>query len=118
MSFISNILTILVAIEFLFIMVIQTFQTTSDNTSRVFNIPKDVLKNKFNKTLMKNQGIYNGLIGILLLYRTLFANHPKEIVIPILIYTIIVAIYGAFTSQKSIIIKQGLLPIITLIVII
>ncbi|TPR19362.1 DUF1304 domain-containing protein [Apilactobacillus timberlakei] len=118
MSILSNIFTTLVAIEFIYIMFIQTIQTNSKNTRRIFKIPKDVLKNKFTVTLMKNQGVYNGLIGVLLLYGTFIAPHPKEIIIPILIYAIVVAIYGALTSQKSIIIKQGLLPIITLIIII
>lgn len=118
MSILSIIFTTLVAIEFIYIMFIQTIQTRSKNTSRIFQIPEGVLNNKFTVTLMKNQGIYNGIIGFLLLYGTFIAPHPKEVVIPILIYAILVAIYGALTSQKSIIIKQGLLPIITLIIII
>ncbi|TPR26459.1 DUF1304 family protein [Apilactobacillus micheneri] len=118
MSILSIIFTTLVAIEFIYIMFIQTIQTHSKNTSRIFKIPEGVLNNKFTATLMKNQGIYNGIIGILLLYGTFIAPHPKEIVIPVLIYAIVVAIYGALTSQKSIIIKQGLLPIITLIILI
>ncbi len=99
-------------------MFIQTFKTNSKNTIRIFKIPNSAINDKFTGTLMKNQGIYNGLIGFLLLYGIFIAPHPKEIVIPILIYAILVAIYGSLTSQKSIIIKQGLLPIIALISII
>ncbi|TPR39118.1 DUF1304 family protein [Apilactobacillus micheneri] len=118
MNILSKILTILVSIEFIYIMFLQTFQTVSKNTSRIFKIPKGTMNNNFTKILMKNQGIYNGLIGIILLYGAFIAPHPKEIIIPILIYAIMVAIYGAMTSQKMIIIKQGLLPIINLLIII
>ncbi|WP_318530562.1 DUF1304 family protein [Apilactobacillus micheneri] len=54
MSILSIIFTTLVAIEFIYIMFIQTIQTHSKNTSRIFKIPEGVLNNKFTATLMKN----------------------------------------------------------------
>ena len=73
------------------------------------------LKDENVNVLLKNQGVYNGVIGLLLLYGVIFASHPKEMVALLLIYIIIVAIYGGLTSDKSIMIKQGGLPIITLL---
>ena len=115
MNIISIILTVLVAVLFLYIMYLETFVTDSDSTSRVFNIDKEELKRPNLNTLFKNQGVYNGLIGVGLLYGTFFSKNPKEIVGMLLIYIILVAIYGGVTSDKKIILKQGGLPILALI---
>lgn len=115
MNIISIILTLLVAVLFFYIMYLETFATDSDSTSRVFNIDKEELKRPNLNTLFKNQGVYNGLIGVGLLYGTFFSKNPKEIIGMLLVYIILVAIYGSLTSDKKIILKQGGLPILALI---
>ena len=115
MNIISIILTVLVAVLFFYIMYLETFATDSESTSRVFNIDKEALKRPNLNTLFKNQGVYNGLIGVGLLYGTFFSKNPKEIVGMLLVYIILVAIYGGLTSDKKIILKQGGLPILALI---
>ena len=115
MNIISIILTVLVAVLFFYIMYLETFATDSDSTSRVFNMDKEELKRPNLNTLFKNQGVYNGLIGVGLLYGTFFSKNPKEIVGMLLVYIILVAIYGGLTSDKKIILKQGGLPILALI---
>ena len=115
MNIISIILTVLVAVLFFYIMYLETFATDSDSTSRVFNIDKEELKRPNLNILFKNQGVYNGLIGVGLLYGTFFSKNPKEIIGMLLVYIILVAIYGSLTSDKKIILKQGGLPILALI---
>ena len=115
MNIISTILTVLVAVLFFYIMYLETFATDSDSTSRVFNISKEELKRPNLNTLFKNQGVYNGLLGVALLYGTFISKNPKEIVGMLLVYIILVAIYGGLTSDKKIILKQGGLPILALI---
>ena len=115
MNIISIILIVLVAVLFFYIMYLETFATDSDSTSRVFNIDKEELKRPNLNTLFKNQGVYNGLIEVGLLYGTFFSKNPKEIVGMLLVYIILVAIYGGLTSEKKIILKQGGLPILALI---
>ena len=115
MNIISTILTVLVAVLFFYIMYLETFATDSDSTSRVFNISKEELKRPNLNILFKNQGIYNGLLGVALLYGTFISKNPKEIVGLLLVYIILVAIYGGLTSDKKIILKQGGLPILALI---
>ncbi|MER2146472.1 MAG: DUF1304 domain-containing protein [Aerococcus urinaeequi] len=115
MSAITTVLTILVALEFFYIMYIQTITTTSVQTSRVFNMGRDELKGKSLNTLLKNQGIYNGLIGVGLLYALFFSNSSIEIVRMLFVYIILVATYGSFTSSKKIILTQGGLAILALI---
>lgn len=115
MNIISTILTVLVAVLFFYIMYLETFATDSDSTSRVFNISKEELKRPNLNTLFKNQGVYNGLLGVALLYGSFISKNPKEIVGMLLVYIILVAIYGGLTSDKKIILKQGGLPILALI---
>ncbi|MCS4486881.1 DUF1304 domain-containing protein [Staphylococcus americanisciuri] len=115
MSILSTILVVLVALEFFYIMYLETINPTSDTTSRVFNIEKKKLQDDNIQTLLKNQGVYNGLIGMLLLYGTFISSNPKEICMALLVYIIGVALYGGISSDKSIFFKQGTLPILALI---
>ena len=115
MSTITIILIMLVAILFFYIMYLETFATDSDSTSRVFNIAKEELQRPSLNTLFKNQGVYNGLIGVGLLYGIFLSKNSKEIVGLLLVYIILVAIYGGLTSDKKIILKQGGLPMLALI---
>ncbi len=81
MSTLSFILTLFVAIEFLYILVLQTFLTTSKKTSQLFKIEQQVLQQDKLKTLMKNQGVYNGLLGILLLYGLFFLTTLESLLL-------------------------------------
>lgn len=107
MSILSTILTTVVALEFFYIFYIQTIKTTSSTTSRIFNMHQNELKQKSLNTLLKNQGVYNGLIGLGLIYSTFFATASLEITRLILIYIILVALYGSITSSRKIILTQG-----------
>ena len=115
MTVISTILVTLVALEFFYIMYIETIQTTSETTRSVFHLTAQDLENEKIQTLLKNQGIYKGLIGVLLLYGTYFSHHALEINFLILGYIILVAAYGCLTSDKKIILTQGGLAILALL---
>lgn len=74
MSIFTTILASIVAIEHLYIMYLETFATHSDSTSRVFNMEKEELQRKSVTTLFKNQGIYNGLLAVFLIYGIFTGN--------------------------------------------
>lgn len=114
MSIITIILGTLTALEFFYIFYLETMATSSDSTARVFKMSKEELERKSVNTLFKNQGVYNGLIGVLLLL-SIFVFPSVTWAKLILGYIIFVAIYGAMTSDKMILIKQGGLAILTLI---
>jgi len=117
MSSLTFILSLIVAVEHLYIMYLETFATTSKRTAKTFNMSENTLENHNVQVLFKNQGVYNGLIAIALLYGLFFSHQKTEIVAIFLIFVIIVAIYGSITSSKLIILKQGgpaILAIITL----
>ena len=113
MSTLITILAILVALEHLSIMLLETIATSSESTSRVFGISIDQLKSKTIATLLKNQGIYNGLIAVLLFV----AVWQQDLLWTRLLlgYVVLVALYGSLTSKPNIILKQGGLAILGLI---
>lgn len=103
-----QVLACLVAVEFFYIMYLETFATTSKKTAEVFQMDQEELSRPSANTLFKNQGIYNGLLAVLTL---IVAFALGKIVLQlVLAHMILVAAYGAVTSQ------QGGLPILTLIV--
>lgn len=116
MNVLIIILSTLVALEFFFIMYLETFATTSSRTAKTFSMSKDDLENEKIRTLLKNQGIYNGLIGLGILYLLIFTKNYNGSLLAIMIYIILVALYGSFSSgNKSIFFKQGTLAVIVAI---
>ena len=110
MNIFTKILSVLVALEFLYIFYLETIATTSDKTSNVFGMTKDELGQKNVNVLFKNQGVYNGLLSVLILL-AVFVFASKAAVICLMA----VALYGSFTSNPKIILMQGGLAILTLI---
>lgn len=109
-----QVLACLVAVEFFYIMYLETFATTSKKTAEVFQMDQKELSRPSVNTLFKNQGIYNGLLAVLTL---IAAFALSKIVLQLLLaYMILVAAYGAVTSQPKILLMQGGLPILTLTV--
>ena len=76
---------LLTAALFGYIIYLETFATTSP-AARVFKPSQEQRSEPRFNVLMRNQGIYNGCIAV--------------------------AAYGALTSNKSILLKQGGLPIL------
>ena len=111
MSLITKIFAVLVALEFLYIFYLETLATASD---KVFGMTADELKRDSVNTLFKNQGVYNGLISVLILI-AVFAFSSKTALIFLMIYIVAVALYGSLTSNPKIILMQGGMAILTLI---
>ena len=74
MSIFTVTLAILVALEFFYIMYLETFATASKITARVFNMTQEELEKESVNTLFKNQGVYNGLIAVLVFYPRFFLD--------------------------------------------
>ena len=114
-SIVNKILMTASGVLFLYIMLLETFMTDSESTARVFKMTVRDLRGKNLNTLLKNQGIYNGLLGIALLYGTYRPGGNIELSVVILSIMFLVAVYGGLSSDKTIILKQGGLPFLSLV---
>ena len=113
MRIITRVLACLVAAEFIFIFVLETIATSSARTSRVFGMSTDELQRDSVNTLFKNQGVYNGLLSVLILL-AVFVFISRTALICLMVYIILVAAYGSITSNPKIILMQGGIPALTL----
>lgn len=114
MTFILKILIGVVALEHIYILWIEMFAWTTKGASTFKTLPKELFPQT--KSLAANQGLYNGFLSAGLIWSLLITDQiwSKNIATFFLSCIIIAAIYGAITSSKSIIVKQGLPAMITL----
>lgn len=96
-------------------MYLETIATQSQATSRVFNMMQEELSRDSVNKLFKNQGIYNGLISVFLLFGLVTGN--QTLVTVFLWNVVLVVAYGAFTANKKILLTQGGLAILALLTI-
>lgn len=114
MSPITMVLAVLVAAEFVFIMYLETFATSSEMTSATFWMGKDELRRPSVRVLFQNQGVYNGLLAILVLVASCGFRDVTWTAI-LMGYIMLVAAYGSYSSNPTIFLKQGGLATLTLL---
>ncbi|WP_414043677.1 DUF1304 domain-containing protein [Macrococcus sp. EM39E] len=117
MHVISMILATIVFIEHIYIMILEMYFSNTKRAADTFGIDYNFLQDKRVKTLFKNQGLYNGFLAAGLGYGLFFSKNQLEITTMFVIFVIIAAVYGAMTSGKGILIKQGLPAILAMIAI-
>ena len=109
----TTVLAALTALEFVFIFWLETIKTDSEKTAKTFGMDVSVLKDPNMNVSMKNQGVYNLGIAVLILV-ALFAKQ-KAMLLCLMGYIVFVAAYGSATVNRSILLKQGGLAILTII---
>lgn len=112
---ITNILAGLTALEFVYIFYLETIKTDSEKTAKTFGMPQEALQQQYLKASMKNQGVYNLGIAILIVICLVTLPGSKLFLGFLMGFIIFVAAYGSLTVDKQIILKQGGLAILTLI---
>lgn len=112
----ANIITSLVAVEAIIIMAVEMFGSTAQQ-AKAFDLKKNVVQIPEVKVLLANQGVYNGLFGLLILITMLLLSGPQQTLMLQLemLFIIIVSVYGSLTASRKIIVIQGLPAIIALI---
>lgn len=109
MSILATVLVALVALEHLYILWIEMFAWTTKG-KEVFRgaLPEEL----FEKTrgLAANQGLYNGFLAAGLAWGLLIADPVWSVRIQLFFLgcVLVAALYGAWRSSKSILLKQGL----------
>lgn len=117
MSIFSTILASLVALEALYIMQLEMF-ASKEKLENVFGLSKEYLSMEEARVSMKNQGLYNGFIGVGLLFsRSFFPVNSQFIgTTMFVIFVIIAAIYGWLSAKNiKILLLQGTPAILALL---
>ncbi|GKT02702.1 DUF1304 domain-containing protein [Furfurilactobacillus sp. WILCCON 0119] len=99
-----------VGLEHLFIMCLEMFGSTSRMAQQTFGGDEAFLAQPRVKAIFKNMGIYNGFIGVGILW-SLIALPTLEMRAVLLLFTgfvVVAAIVGAVTVSRRIFIVQGL----------
>jgi putative membrane protein len=113
----AAILVGIVAIEHLFIMILEMFFIDSKLAKRAFNLPKHLEGDRNVAIMFANQGLYNGFLAAGLIWGLILGLNSIGYMIQLffIICVVVAAIFGGFTSNKSIIVKQGLPAILALV---
>ncbi|WP_220730135.1 DUF1304 domain-containing protein [Apilactobacillus zhangqiuensis] len=117
MQIISDVLVLIVAIEALFIMILEMFFSRTKMAQKAFDLSREYLLTPETKVSMANQGLYNGFIGVGILLTTFFLPQSLTTFNLYLFigFVVVAAIFGGITANKKIIITQGLPAALALI---
>jgi putative membrane protein len=104
---ISMLLVLIVALEHVYILVLEMFLWTTPKALKVFGITKKFAEST--KAMAANQGLYNGFLAAGLFWGLLHSKNSFGLHIQLffLCCIVIAAIYGALTVKKSILLVQG-----------
>ena len=115
MQIIANILVALVAIEHIYILILEMFLWTTPRGLNTFGMTLDVAEQS--KTLAANQGLYNGFLAAGLIVGLLASNLEVGYAFKLffLVCVVIAGIYGGITVSPRIALIQGLPALLALI---
>lgn len=117
MEIIAAILVGIVALEHLFIMILEMFFMNSKVAKRAFKLPEHLEGDRNVAIMFANQGLYNGFLAVGLIWGLILGLNSIGYMVQLffVICVVVAALFGGFTSNKSIIVKQGLPAILALI---
>ena len=118
MGIIAGLLILLVAVEHIYILIIEMFFSESKAAQRSFGLEKEFLKDERVKIMMANQGLYNGFLSTGLIW-SIFETGVFQVQLAIFFLSCVVcaAIYGAVTVSYRILLMQGVPAILALLAI-
>ncbi|MDO4227743.1 DUF1304 domain-containing protein [Neisseria sp.] len=110
MQTLATVLALIVAAEHFYIMYLEMCKIPSPQAARIFGLPEEFMQQKRVQVMFSNQGLYNGFLAAGIVWAQFFApeNTGTEATLLFLGFVITAALWGAVTSNKGILIKQGL----------
>lgn len=117
MKLFSLILTGFVAVEHVFILVLEMFLWKTEFGMKVFQLTPETAE--ITSKLAKNQGLYNGFLAAGLFWALFFIKDQKQkfqTILFFLICVVVAGIYGSATAKFSILYSQGLPAFLALVV--
>lgn len=115
MVIIATILVSLVALEHMYILVLEMFLWTTPRAMKSFGMTKE--NAQITKSLAANQGLYNGFLAAGLVWGLVHpdASIGRSIEIFFLVCVLVAAVFGGTTAKKSILLVQGLPALVALV---
>ncbi|KRL62782.1 DUF1304 domain-containing protein [Lactobacillus psittaci] len=116
MSTFSTILLLILAVEHLVIAFME-IMGTPEKQAKAFDLALAYVKQPEARISMANQGIYNGMLAIIIIFAQILITQPNLIYINILLasFITVVGFFGGLTATKKIFLVQmtpGLLAVI------
>ncbi|MDO4222840.1 MAG: DUF1304 domain-containing protein [Acinetobacter sp.] len=117
LSTLAIIFATIVAIEHLFIMCLEMFFIRSAMAKRAFGLSREFLQQKQTQVLFANLGLYNGFVGIGILWSLFLVPSDFQRLSTLFFvgFVIVAACFGAITSSKKILLTQGLPAIVAML---
>ncbi|MFL9927032.1 DUF1304 domain-containing protein [Herbaspirillum lusitanum] len=112
MTLLATALLILMALEHVWILVLEMFLWTKPLGLKTFRQSREAAE--ASRVLAANQGLYNGFLAAGLAWGALSGERPVQLFFVVCV--LIAGIYGGLTAKKSILVIQGLPALITLLV--
>lgn len=118
MENLSIALVVLIALEHLYILVLEMFLWHKPRTQKIFSIKKQHVQ--ATRVMAANQGLYNGFLAAGLLWGLVHSDlsFGLQIQFFFLVCIMLAGIYGGLTVKKSIIFVQSLPALIAIIVLV
>lgn len=115
MHLIADLLIMLVALEHIYILVLEMFLWTTATGRRAFGMSRE--QAEATKVLAANQGLYNGFLAIGLVWSRLTPNgdFAFQLALFFLGCVIVAALYGGLTASRRILLIQGAPALLALV---
>lgn len=118
MHWLPFVFALIVAVEHVYILILEMFRGTSKTTQRTFKLEERYLSDYRTKALLANQGLYNGFLAVGILWGLFFVpgTFQFQVVVYFVSCVIVAALYGTISTRNSgILLKQGLPAILAMI---
>lgn len=115
MEYLTTFLVALVALEHVYILILEMFRWTHPRTLKMFGMEAELAEQT--KHLGANQGLYNGFLAAGLVFGLLHtdAEFAMQLQVFFLSCVLVAAIYGSLTVTKRILLLQGLPALLALL---
>ncbi|MBC8069908.1 MAG: DUF1304 domain-containing protein [Deltaproteobacteria bacterium] len=108
---IATVFTLLVALLHVVFMVFETFLWTTPNVRRRFGQTAEQAETT--RVLAANQGVYNGALAVAIVWAWYTGNVAATQML--LVFVVVVGLYGGATAKRSILVIQALPAAIALL---
>lgn len=116
MNIVSSVLVVILGMLHIGIMGLEMVASPATQ-AKGFGMPERFVRQPEAQTALKNQGIYNGMLGVLFLVSLVLFNGSAQVMVFRLLsaFVLVVGVYGGITATKKIFLIQALPGLVALV---